>query len=302
VLIADLVEDISQVQETIAPHVERYQISQRAHTPSDAISIYAAQTSVALTELFNIVESHQHTKCINPELDDEIFSKAEKAIDTIRHTNYKLHQRTQDIPKSSFVDMGLESAYQKGQSWLLSASKGTDYADALLWQFTNQDTSREGPDVSRPGGSRKLWPPTARTMKKTRGYLNPPAKWLKERKVKFEDCTHTLEELKEVHREWAVKRLNQGGMDEWERNIIGKAIERSGGTVPTMTTDGDNSVAEEEGLYALGSDEGEEEVDVGLGPFRSTGPRESYMRPSPRVPEDDQAWHAERWGDQECCQ
>jgi hypothetical protein len=152
VLIAELVEDISQVQETIAPHVERYQISQRAHTLADAISIYAAQTSVALTELNNIVHTHQQTKSINPELDDETFSKAEKAIDTIRHTNFKLHQRTKLIPQSSLVDMGLESAYQKGQSWLLSASKGTDYADALLWQFTNQHTNREGPGVSRPGG------------------------------------------------------------------------------------------------------------------------------------------------------
>jgi hypothetical protein len=137
------------------------------------------------------------------------------------------------------------------------------------------------------------WPPTARTMEQTRGYLNPPRKWLGERKVEFKDCTHTLEELKEVHREWGVKRLNQGGMDEWERDIIGKAVERSGGTVPSMTTDGDNSVAEEEGLYALGSDDGEEEEDVGLGPSRSTDLREFYMTPSLRVPEDDQAWHAE---------
>jgi hypothetical protein len=295
-LIAELVENISQVQETIAPHVERYQNSQRAHTLADAISIYAAQTSVALTELNNIVESHQHTKSINPELDDKTFSKAEKAIDTIRHTNYKLHQRTQDIPKSSFVDMGLESAYQKGQSWLLSASKGTDYADALLWQFTNQHTNREGPGAPRGGGSRKLWPPTARTTRQTRGYLHPPRKWLGERKVEFEDCTHTLDDLKEVHRDWAVKESKRGVMNEWERDLIGKAVERSGGTVPTMTTDADNSVAEEEGLYALGSDDGEEEEDVGLGLglSRSTGPRESYMRPSLRVPGDDQAWHAER--------
>jgi hypothetical protein len=299
---AELIDEISQVQETIAPHVERYLISQRAHTLADAISIYAAQTSVALTELLNIVESHQRSKFINPELDDETFSKAGKAIDTIRHTNHKLHQGTQHIPKSSFVDMGLESVYQKGQSWLLSASKGTDYADGLLWQFTNQHTNREGPGAPRGGGSRKLWPPTARTMKQTRGYLNPPRKWLGERKVEFEGCTHTLGGLKEVHREWAVKRLNQGGMDEWERDLVGGAVERSGGTVPAITTDADNSVAEEEGLYALGSDDGDEEEDVGLGPSRSTGLREFYMRPSLRVPEDDQAWHAERWGDQECCQ
>jgi hypothetical protein len=294
VLIAELVENISQVQVTIAPHVERYQNSQRAHTLADAISIYAAQTSVALTELLNIVESHQHTKSINPELDDETFSKAGKAIDTIRHTNYKLHRRTQHIHKSSLVDMGLESAYQKGQSWLLSASKGTDYADALLWQFTNQHTDREGPGVSGVGGSRSIWPPTARTMRQTREYLNPPGKWFKKREVEFEDCTHTLEELKEEHREWAVKRLNQGGIDEWERDLIGRAVERSGGTVPTMTTDGDNSVAEAEGLYALGSDDGEEEGDVGLGLSRSTGPGEAYMKPRPRVSEVDQAWHAER--------
>jgi hypothetical protein len=299
---AELIDDISQVQATIAPHVERYQASQKDGTHSDAISFYAAQTSVALAELNNIVESHQQTKNINPELDDKAFSTAEKVIDMIRHTNYKLHQRTQLLPKSSFVDMGLESAYQKGQSWLLSASKGTDYADALLWQFTNQNTSREGPGAPRGGGSKQLWPPTARTMKQTRGYLNPPRKWFKKRKVEFEDCTHTLDDLKEVHRDWAIEELKRGVMNGWESDLIGKAVERSGGTVPAITTDGANSVAEEEELFALGSDDGEEEEDVDLGPSRSTGPGQAYMRPSLRVPEDDQAWHAERWGDQECCQ
>lgn len=133
----ELIDDISQVQSTIAPHVGRYTAPQRDGAIADAISIYAAQTSVALTELLNIVESHQRSKSIDPELDDETFSKAEKAIDTIRHTNYKLHQRTKLIPQCALVDMGLESAYRQGQSWLLSASKGTDYADAVLWHFTN---------------------------------------------------------------------------------------------------------------------------------------------------------------------
>jgi hypothetical protein len=255
---AELIDEISLVQSTIAPHVERYQISHRANTLPDAISIYAAQTSVASTELNNIVHTHQQTKSIRPGLDDETFSKAEKAIDTIRHTNYKLHQRTQHIPKSSFVDMGLQSAYQKGQSWLLSASKGTDYADALLWQFTNQHTNREGPGVSRGGGSRKLWPPTARTMKQTREYLHPPRKWLGGRKVEFEDCTHTLEELKEMHCDWAMESLAEGGMNEWERAIIGKAVEKSGGTLPAMDRDGEATAGEEEVLFALGSDDGEE--------------------------------------------
>jgi hypothetical protein len=270
---AELIDEISQVQSTIAPHVERYRISHRADTLPDAISIYAAQTSVASTELNNIVHTHQQTKSIRPGLDDETFSKAEKAIDTIRHTNYKLHQRTQHIPESSFVDMGLQSAYQKGQSWLLSASKGTDYADALLWQFTNQHTNREGPGVSRPGGSRKIWPPTARTMEQTRGYLNPPGKWLGERKVEFEDCTHTLEELKETHRESAVERLAKGGINEWERKIITRAVERSG-VVPAIGTGVETreaKVAEEEGLYALGSDDGEEEEDGSPDLFRLEG-------------------------------
>jgi hypothetical protein len=261
---AELIDEISQVQSTIAPHVERYQISQRAHTLADAISIYAAQTSVALTELINIVESHQRSKSIIPELDDETFSKAEKAIDTIRHTNYKLHQRTQDIPKSSFVDMGLESAYQKGQSWLLSASKGTDYADALLWQFTNQHTDREGPGALRGGGSRKLWPPTARTMKQPREYLHPPRKWLGERKVEFEDCTHTLDELK------------KGGMKQWESDIISRAVEKSEGTVPALNTgvsSRDASMVEEGELYALGSDDGEEENEIVSGSSRLQGSR-----------------------------
>jgi hypothetical protein len=275
-LMTELIDEISQVQSTIAPHVERYMISQWADALPDAISIYAAQTSVALAELNKIVESHQQTKSLNPELDAEIFSKAEQAIDMIRHTNYKLHQRTKLMPQCSLVDMGLESAYQKGQSWLLSASKGTDYADALLWQFTNQDTSREGPGAPRGGGSRKLWPPTARTMKQTRVYLNPPGKWFKKREVEFEDCTHTLEELKETHREAAIEELEKGEMKQWESDIISRAVEKSGGTVPALNTgvsSDDASMVEEEELYALGSDDGEEEDEIVSGSSRLQGSR-----------------------------
>lgn len=267
-LMTELIDNISQIQTTIAPHVDRYEASQRADKCQDAVSIYAARTSVALTELNSIVRSHQQTKSINPELDDETFSRAENAIDTIRHTQLKLQQRSQLIPRCSFVDFGLESAFQKGQSWLLSASRGTDYADALLWQFTNQDTVRDGPGVScEESGSRQRWPPTARTMKQTREHLEPPTKWYGKSEVEFEDCTHTLEELKEIHRDWAVERLESGGMDGWEKNIISRAIERSRGTVPAMSTGvgiRDATVAHEEGLFAVGSDDGEEEEDAGL--------------------------------------
>jgi hypothetical protein len=277
---AVLIDEISEVQSTIAPHVERYQASQTNGTLPDAISILAARTAVALTELSNIVNSHQQTRTINPELDDETFLKAEKAIDMIRHTNYKLHQRILLMPQCSFVDMGLDSAYQKGQSWLLSASKGTDHADALLWQFTNQDTTREGPGVSgfiRQNGSRKLWPPTARTMKHTREYLNPPRRWFGKGEVEFDDCTHTLEELKEIHRDWAIEELQKGGMNDWESDIISRAVEKSGGTVPTLNT-GVSSldasvVVEEEDLYALGSDDAEEEDEIVSGSSRSQGSR-----------------------------
>jgi len=292
---AELIDDISHIQAKIAPHVERYNNSRKADTRPDAISIYAAQTSVALTELYDIVESHQQTKSINPEMDDETFSKAEQAIDTTRHVNYKLHQRTLLIPQCSSVDMGLESAYQKGQSWLLSVSKGTDYADALLWQYTNQHTNRTDPRLSRADdGSKQLWPPTFRTMKQTRGYLDPPAKWLKQRKVEFEDCTHTLDELKEIHRERAVERLKRGGMNEWERYLIGRAVERSGGSVPAIDTGVDTreaTVAEEEGLFAIGSDDSDEEerFDLGLHPSGSRGPIASYMVPVTRVSKSGQA-------------
>jgi hypothetical protein len=61
-LMTELIDDIFQVKETMAPHVKRYQASQREGTLPDAISIYAAQTSVALAELKNIVHSHRHTK------------------------------------------------------------------------------------------------------------------------------------------------------------------------------------------------------------------------------------------------
>jgi len=303
---AELIDDISQVQSTIAPHVERYENAQRAETRPDAISIYAAQTSVALTELYNIVDSHQQAKSSNPELDDKAFSKAENAIDMIRHTYYKLHQRTLFIPRCSSVDMGLESIYQKGQSWLLSVSMGTNHADALLWQYTNQHTNRGDPRLSRADdGSKQLWPPTARTMKQTRGYLNPPAKWFREREVEFEDCTHTLVGLKEVHRERAVEGLKRGGMNEWERDLIGRAIERSGGSVPAIGSgvkSGDAAVAEEEGLFAIESDDSDEEERFGLGPSGSRGPIAAYMRPMIRVPEDDPGWRAGPWEDQECCQ
>ena len=275
-LMTELIDNISQIQTTIAPHVDRYEASQRADKCQDAVSIYAARTSVALTELNSIVRSHQQTKSINPELDDETFAKAEEAIDTIRHTHLKFQQRSQLIPRCSFVDFGLESAFQKGQSWLLSASRGTDYADALLWQFTNQDTVRDGPGVScEESGSRQLWPPTARTMKQTREYLKPSTKWFGKREVQFEQCTHTPEELKEIHRNWAVERLETGRMDGWESDIISRAIERSGGTVPAMNTDvetWDATVAVEEGPFAVGSDDGEQEEEVVVsGPFRLRG-------------------------------
>ena len=105
-------------------------------------------------------------------------------------------------------------------------------------------------------------------MKQTREYLEPPTKWFGKREVEFEGCTHTPEELKEIHRSWAVERLETGGKDGWESDIISRAIERSGGTVPAMNTGvgiGDALVGDEEGLFALGSDDGEEEEDAGLG-------------------------------------
>jgi len=259
----ELIDDISHVQTKIAPHVERYNNSRKADRYPDAVSLLAVQTSVALTELNDIVESHQKTKFINPEMDDEAFSKAENAIDMIRHTNYKLHQRTLLIPQCSLVDMGLKSAYLKGQSWLLSVSKGTDYADALLWHYTNRKTNRTDPRISHADdGSKQLWPPTARIMRQTRGYLNSPGKWFKQRKVEFEGCTHTLEGLKETHRDRAVERLMRGGMNEWERDLIGRAVERSGGSVPAIESDVETreaKVAEEEGLFTIGSDDSDEE-------------------------------------------
>jgi hypothetical protein len=305
----ELIDDISQVQSTIAPHVERYRVSQEDGKRPDAISFLAAQTSVALTELSSIVHSHQQTKGIHPELDEETFIQAENAIDTIRHTQTKLLQRTQVIPRCNSVDMGLASAYQKGQSWLLSACPGTDHADALLWQLTNQKTLRVGPGVSgeiRPNASRQLWPPTARTMRQTREYLNPPKNWFGKRTVEFEDCTHTLGGLKEVHRQLAVEKLKRGVMNEWERDIIGRAIERSGGTVPAMNTGletCDASVAEEEGLYALESDDDDEEGEVVY--LRSSGLdelREVHKETRLRDPTSEGTWHTANWDSRHRCQ
>lgn len=112
-------------------------------------------------------------------------------------------------------------------------------------------------------------------MKQTWDYLKPPAKWFGRREVEFEDCSHTLEELTEIHRNWAVERLETGRMDGWERDIISRAIERSGGTVPAMNTDvgaRDTTVAAEEGLFAVGSDDGEQEEEVVVsGPSRLQG-------------------------------
>ena len=112
-------------------------------------------------------------------------------------------------------------------------------------------------------------------MKQTWDYLKPPAKWFGRREVEFEDCSHTLEELTEIHRNWAVERLETGRMDGWERDIISRAIERSGSTVPAMNTDvgaRDTTVAAEEGLFAVGSDDGEQEEEVVVsGPSRLQG-------------------------------
>lgn len=228
---------------------------------------------MALTELKEIVHSHQDIKSIRPALDDKTFLKAEEAIDELRHTHLKLHQRKNDLPQTGFVDMGLVSAYQKGQSWLLDVSPGTDHADSLLWQFTNQNMIRDGPGVSsriREGGSRQLWPPTARTMKQTRGYLDPPRKWIGEREVDFGNHEHTLGELKEYHRDRAISHLQRrrGGMTEWERGFIERAVEKSGGVLPTYTED-ESVAAEEEGIYAIGSDDGDEQDEVVAGPSRT---------------------------------
>lgn len=113
-------------------------------------------------------------------------------------------------------------------------------------------------------------------MKQTREYLNPRRKWLGERKVEFEDCTHTLEELKEVHRDWAIEELQKGEMKQWESDIISRAVEKSGGTVPALNTgmsSRDALMVEEEELYALGSDDGEEEDEIVSGSSRLQGSR-----------------------------
>jgi len=168
--------EISNVRIKVLPHLDQPRTSQTNDSAPGAISVYAKQTNAALTELEAIINAHQAnpSPSLNTNatgLNQETFHKAEEAIDTFRHTQLKLDQRSVDLPNIPAVDMGLESVYQKGQNWLLSVSDANhNHADALLCQFTNSHFKREDsiPVYSsrdKVGGSNHLWPPTSRTMR-----------------------------------------------------------------------------------------------------------------------------------------
>jgi hypothetical protein len=72
-----------------------------------------------------------------------------------------------------------------------------------------------------------------------------------------------------MHRESAIEKLKGDGMGRWERDLVSRAVERSGGVVPSLRTDEEREAAETEGLYALGlDDEDEDEDEVGAGSSR----------------------------------
>ena len=258
--------EIAHVRNRIAPYIEQYQVSRGNDIIPHPDSVHAARVNAALTELSDIINSHHPS--VTKEMDKDTFLRAETAVDTLRHTHLKLHQRSFLFPGRSMVDMGLASAYQKGQSYLLSVS-GTDHADALLWQFTNRHLTRGNPGLSEvivPGGSRQLWPPTSRTIAQTRSFLNPRRTWFGKQEIGFEGCRHSVKDLKGIHRDWAIKELmeTEDGMNDWERSLIIAAIVKSGGTIPyNGGSEAVRSAAEEEELYGIGSDEDDdEEVNV----------------------------------------
>jgi len=254
--------EIAHVRNRIAPYIEQYQVSRGNDIIPHPDSVHAARVNAALTELSDIIMLHHPP--FAREMDDATFLRAEKAVDTLRHTHLKLHQRSLLFPGQSMVDMGLASAYQKGQSYLLSVS-GKNHADAVLWQFTNRHLTRGNPGLSEvigPGGSRQLWPPTSRTMAQTRSFLNPRKTWLGKQEIEFDGCRHSVKDLKEIHRDWAIKELmeTEDGMNDWERALIIAAIVKSGGTIPyNGGVKAVRSAAEEEELYGIGSDEDDDE-------------------------------------------
>jgi hypothetical protein len=70
--------------------------------------------------------------------------------------------------------------------------------------------------------------------------------------------------------------LKKGGMNQWESDIISGAVEKSGGAEPALNTGAssrDTSVMDDQELYALGSDDGEEEDEVVSGSSRLQGSR-----------------------------
>jgi hypothetical protein len=227
-------------------------------TPVAALPSFACRANSALSELEQIVSDHERQLDRSISLGAEEFLKAEKAIDELRHAEYKLQQRS---PPISF-----ESAkcYEKGHSWLLSVSDGVDHADALLWQFTTRHEDTSG---NLAIGSRQLWPPTARAMTKTRSRLTPKRGLFHQTgEIEFGGCKHDISELREMHRNWAIKELNtkmsQNHLSTWEKSLMGMAITRSAGDGPAILRP-PPAVGDESGEFALGSDSEDEDQAQG---------------------------------------
>jgi len=229
----ELLNEITACRTEIAPHVERFQTSLAKHTCPDPLAYFAARTHAALVSLERIVTKHLQKTYLTTGLGNQDFTKAEHAIDIIRHVGVKISQSNTECGKRrpGFTT----SIYQKSQEWLLAKSRGTTHADAILWQFANRDIPRHSKpyfdDNGKVGASRQLWPPTKRTMRETRKWLSPglslsTTPWTKD--IHFDDGKMVLSDLAPENRQRALASLEiSKELSPWDKHLVGAAIERS---------------------------------------------------------------------------
>lgn len=231
----ELLDEITKCRTEIAPLVQSFRESLGKPVNPRPLAYYAARTHAALDSLERIVDKYRQTehRTTCPVLNNKDYTKAEHAIDIIRHAGFKIRQSSATFGKrqSDFAT----PLYEKSQNWLLQKSYGTTHADALLWQFSNRYTPRHSAPYfehqGKVGASRQLWPPTKRTMKETRGWLNPgwsltSTPW--KREIEFDGGKMSVTALAAENRQRALKSLGDSDdLSQWDKELVGTAIERS---------------------------------------------------------------------------
>lgn len=231
----ELLGEITKCRTEIAPLVQSFRESLGKSANSRPLAYHAARTHAVLDSLERIVDKYRQTehRTTCPVLNNKDYTKAEHAIDMIRNAGFKIRQSNETFGKHR-TDFATP-VYEKGQKWLLEKSCGTTHADALLWQFANRHTPRHSAPYfehrGKMGASRQLWPPTKRTMKETRGWLNPgwsltSTPWNQE--IDFDDGKMSVTALAAENRQRALKSLGDSDdLSQWDKELVGAAIERS---------------------------------------------------------------------------